>query len=99
MNNPYNFLREAEEDAKIEIDYDALTDLRHKTFGVEDEALLADEKEIIVFYCKDCKQLVDANRLPSSAKRPKVQFCCAVCKGKNVFYGTRRGIEKYFHMK
>lgn len=98
MNNPYTFLREAEEDAKIEIDYDALVDLQKKSFS-HPEITEEGEKDEIVFYCKDCKQLVSASRIPSNSKKPKVQFCCGVCRGKQVFYGTRRGVEKFFHLK
>lgn len=97
MNKSYSFLREAEEDAKIEINYDALIDLSKKEFGTPEEEVL--NKDSIVFYCKDCKQIVEAERLPSPSKKPKVQFCCSICKGRKVFYGTQRGLEKFFHIK
>jgi len=100
MTTPYSFLREAEDDAKIEINYDALIDLTQKDFFIDDgDSFSIEEKNNVVFYCFDCKQLVDAIRLPSSSRKLKVQFSCIFCKGKHVFYGTKRGIEKYFHLK
>lgn len=97
INQSYTFLREAEEDAKIEINYDALIDLQKKDFS-NPEIGEEGPKDDIVFYCKDCKALVDVNRIPPS-KQKKVQFCCATCQGKSVFYGTKRGVEKFFHLK
>ncbi len=97
-NNSYSFLRESENDAIIEINYDALIDLSKKDFSI-DESTATENDHAIAFYCKDCKQLVEVMRVPSKGKKPKVQFCCAQCHGKKVFYGTHAGIERFFHIK
>jgi len=93
----YSFLKEKEEDKEIKIDYDALINLPAKDFSVEisDE----DEKNEVTFYCRNCKKFVDVKRIPSpSKKRKKVQFSCNECHKKTVFYGTRRGVNAYFHL-
>jgi hypothetical protein len=106
----YDFLQDAE-DAEIsaEIDYDALLHLEKKDFSKEKRDDFGEEKDAIIFYCRDCKSEQEVTRLGSSAEgkekgkrkkaEPKIQFECNACKNKNIFYGTKRGIKEYFERK
>ncbi|QQR54632.1 hypothetical protein IPG41_05580 [Candidatus Peregrinibacteria bacterium] len=49
----------------------------------------------IVFYCKDCKQIVDE---PIKHKS-KYEYMCPVCKGERVSFGTRQAISDFFQVK
>ena len=92
----YSFLKDKEEDKHIEIDYDALTDLAQKDFS---DPLEETHQDDVAFYCRTCKTITDVSRVASrSKKKQKVQFSCNLCKGGNVYYGTKRGIAKYFHL-
>lgn len=104
----YNFLRDAEDHVDIEshnIDYDSLVTLQEKKFIVgppiaeesTEKNKFTEEFDGIVFYCKDCKKIVEAERL-APTKKQKVKFKCNECNSKNIFYGTKRGIEAYFHI-
>jgi len=48
----------------------------------------------IVFYCKDCNELVETNRVGK-----KYVYTCKKCGTKNVAFGTRRSIANYFRME
>lgn len=107
MQNSGTFLQDKEEDKIIEINYDALIDLSQKDFSstehlsldVEPSEEELDEKNAIVFYCRDCKKMVEVRRMDRSKKRKKnVYFECTECEGKNVLYGTNRGVGQYFHL-
>ena len=50
--------------------------------------------DTIVFYCKDCEKIVDAER----AGRRYV-YECTVCGTKNVAFGTDKSIKKFFHVE
>ena len=103
----YNFLRDAEDHKEIEsheIDYDSLVTLQEKKFLVgegeeseEKKNKFSEEFDGIVFYCRDCKKLVDVEKMPPT-KRQKIKFKCQECTSKSVLYGTKRGIEAYFHI-
>lgn len=104
----YNFLRDAEDHKEIEsheIDYDSLVTLQEKKFLVGEPEEIEDEKKNkfseefdgIVFYCRDCKKLVDVEKM-SPTKKQKMKFKCQECTSKSVLYGTKRGIEAYFHI-
>lgn len=107
MQSSGTFLQDKEEDKIIEIDYDALVDLSRKDFScisevsTEEKEPLQDEegKKEISFYCRDCKKMVEVKRVDRSKKRKKsVHFECMECGGKNVLYGTKKGLEQYFHL-
>jgi hypothetical protein len=49
--------------------------------------------EDIVFFCKDCEKITDAHRVGK-----KLAFKCAICKSKNVAFGTTKSIQNYFHL-
>jgi len=51
-----------------------------------------DEKPII-FYCKDCEEIVDVNRFGK-----KYVYKCKKCGTKNVAFGTRRSIIGFFRL-
>lgn len=95
----YTFLKDSDDEMKVsEIDFDGLISLGKKKLSIDaDEAGYEEDKNSIVFYCTDCKGVVDVERLPPT-KRKKVQFKCTQCGEKNVFYGTKRGVESYFHL-
>lgn len=48
----------------------------------------------IVFYCKDCQRIVDANKLPT-----RYVYRCGPCGTKNVAFGTEKSIRSYYHVK
>lgn len=49
----------------------------------------------IVFYCKDCKQIVDT---PIKHKS-KYEYMCPTCKSERVSFGTRQAISDFFQVK
>lgn len=46
----------------------------------------------IVFYCHDCKKIVETTR-PSPHK---MNFVCNVCKSKKISYGTEESIREHY---
>ncbi len=102
----YDFLQDLEDsEISAEIDYDALLSLEKKDFSKEKIQDFGEEKDAIVFYCKDCKSPQEVTRLGSSSEEnkkklaSKIQFECNVCHNRNIFYGTYRGIKEYFDRK
>ncbi len=49
---------------------------------------------VIKFYCKDCQKIVDAKQVGR-----KNVFRCAICKTKNVAFGTEKSIKNFFHIE
>lgn len=47
----------------------------------------------IVYYCKDCEKIVDADRVGR-----KYVFKCPICKTKNVAFGTEKSIRSFYHL-
>jgi hypothetical protein len=47
----------------------------------------------IIFYCKDCEQIVDTNRFGN-----KYVYKCKKCGTKNVAFGTKKSIYSFFHL-
>ena len=45
----------------------------------------------IVFYCKTCKTIVDAERIGK-----KYQYKCPICKGMEVAFGTEMSIKNVY---
>jgi predicted methyltransferase len=45
----------------------------------------------IVFYCKTCKKIVDAERIGK-----KYQYKCPLCKGTDVAFGTEMSIKSVY---
>ena len=48
----------------------------------------------IVFYCKDCGQIVDTERCGG-----KYVYKCKQCGTKNVAFGTKKSIYSFFHIE
>ena len=48
----------------------------------------------IAFYCKDCEQIVDVDRVGR-----RYVYRCQICKTKNVAFGTGKSIQNYFHVE
>jgi DNA-directed RNA polymerase subunit M/transcription elongation factor TFIIS len=61
---------------------------------VVDEA--KDEPAKIVYYCKDCKRIVDSS---SRKGKKKYSFKCSLCGGKDVSYGTEKSIIGYYRIR
>jgi Zn finger protein HypA/HybF involved in hydrogenase expression len=59
-----------------------------------EEQVVDPDANKITFYCKDCKEVAEVHR-----DGKKYVFNCKQCGGKNVVYGTKRGIMDYFHLK
>jgi hypothetical protein len=51
-------------------------------------------KSPILFYCKDCEKIVDANKIGR-----KYVYKCGVCGTKNVAFGTDKSIKSFFRVK
>ncbi|MDX9970301.1 MAG: hypothetical protein RBS56_00130 [Candidatus Gracilibacteria bacterium] len=52
------------------------------------------EKEpVIVFYCKDCQEIVKTHKVGS-----KYVYKCAKCGTKNVAFGTKKSISNFFKL-
>lgn len=65
---------------------------------MSDETLIepaAPTQSPIVFYCKDCKAIVDA---PIKHKS-KYEYMCPTCKSERVSFGTRQAISDFFQVK
>jgi hypothetical protein len=48
----------------------------------------------MIFYCKDCEKIVDV--IPVGRK---FVYKCAICKTKNVAFGTEKSIRNFFHVE
>lgn len=58
-----------------------------------------DEKnpiEPMVYFCKDCRKLVEKPR--SISKKNNLTFRCPECKERSVVWGTKRSIYSFFHL-
>lgn len=53
-----------------------------------------DLKDKVVYYCKDCKQMVTVTPVGK-----KFVYKCDICKTKNVAFGTEKSIRNFFHIK
>jgi len=53
-----------------------------------------EEKKEIIFYCKDCEEIVDTNRVSN-----KYVYTCKKCGTKNVAFGTLKSIKSFFKLK
>lgn len=53
-----------------------------------------DNWEGIVFYCKDCEEIVKVDRVGR-----KYAYRCKKCGTKNVAFGTEKSIAGYFRME
>jgi len=52
-----------------------------------------DNKNEIVFFCKDCNEIVETNRVGK-----KYVYTCKKCGTKNVAFGTRKSIDNFFRL-
>ena len=48
----------------------------------------------MIFYCKDCEKVVDV--IPVGRK---FVYKCAICKTKNVAFGTEKSIRNFFRVE
>ena len=48
----------------------------------------------LVFYCKDCKKIVETNALGR-----KFAYRCQVCQTKNVAFGSLKSIKNFYRIK
>jgi len=51
------------------------------------------ERGKIVFFCKDCEEIVDTNRVGR-----KYVYTCKKCRTKNVAFGTEKSIATFFRL-
>jgi len=54
---------------------------------------LEEYKDPIIFYCKDCSEIVDTIRLGG-----KYIYKCKKCGTKNVAFGTPKSLRGYFRL-
>lgn len=52
------------------------------------------KKSPIIFYCKDCEEIVDTNRVGR-----KYVYKCKKCGTKNVAFGTEKSIGTFFRLE
>lgn len=60
----------------------------------ENEASSVANEIPIVFYCKDCRALVESEKIGN-----KYMYKCLTCGGENVAFGTPKSIANYYHVK
>jgi len=48
----------------------------------------------IIFYCKDCEEVVKTEKVGR-----KYVYTCKICGTKNVAFGTQKSITNFFHLK
>ena len=61
-------------------------------FGKKRESTFNPERGDVSFWCKDCKKLVDAIRLPPEKIGKKMReylYECPHCNGQNIAIGTK----------
>lgn len=52
-----------------------------------------EQKGQVVFYCKDCEEIVETNRVGK-----KFVYKCKKCDTKNVAFGTEKSIRGFFRL-
>lgn len=52
------------------------------------------EDKTIIFYCKDCEEVVDTHRVGK-----KYVYKCAKCDTKNVAFGTVKSVRGFFRLE
>ncbi len=57
------------------------------------EQEIKNEDGEIIFYCKDCEEIVKTNRVGK-----KYVYTCAKCNTKNVAFGTKKSIYGFFRL-
>ena len=55
---------------------------------------MTENKGPIVFYCKDCEEIVDAEKIGK-----KYVYKCKRCGTKNVAFGTEKSVKSFFRVK
>ena len=58
------------------------------------KAEFSPERGEVCFYCKDCKQLVETERINPN----RYIYECKLCKGKNIALGTEASLTEYYHI-
>lgn len=48
----------------------------------------------IVFYCKDCRKIIEAQRVGK-----KYAYKCPICDTRNVAFGTEKSIKGFYRIK
>lgn len=95
----YEFLQDSEDDEVVgEIDFDALVSLPKQNLGQINADKFTEENDGILFYCKVCHAEVEVSRLPSKNKN-SVKFQCNTCQGRDILYGTSRGVKEYYERR
>ncbi len=63
---------------------------------MSEEAKIEEKKDgsAIVFYCKDCEELVDTNQVGR-----KYVYTCKKCGTKNVAFGTTKSVNGFFRLE
>ncbi|MDD2515890.1 MAG: hypothetical protein PHO80_02450 [Candidatus Gracilibacteria bacterium] len=72
--------------------YDDLINI--PSFGKKKENFV-EERGPIVFYCKDCKEIVETECINEF----KNIYKCAKCKGRNIAFGTQESIKEFYFTK
>jgi len=60
-----------------------------------DETTVEVAEAPIVFYCRECKKIVDE----PVKKANKYEYSCPVCKSERVSFGTRQAVSDFFQAK
>lgn len=95
----YDFLQDSEEEEVVaDIDFDALVNVSDQNLGTINAEKFVEELDTILFYCKQCKEEVEVERVLDHGKSP-VQFKCQECHSSDVIYGTARGVREYYERR
>lgn len=62
-------------------------------FFMKTETTESKELQPIVFYCKNCKEIVETQK-----KGKTLTFICNKCSQGNIAIGTRKSIESFYHL-
>lgn len=64
------------------------------TETVKTEEVKKHDGPAVVFYCKDCEELVDTNQIGK-----KYVYTCKKCNTKNVAFGTAKSVNGFFRLE
>lgn len=71
-------------------------------FGKKRESTFSLERGQVAFWCKDCKKIIDAIRLPPEKIDKKLReyiYKCPLCGGKNIAIGTEEWLKEHYDKK
>lgn len=71
-------------------------------FGKKRESTFHEDRWEVAFWCKDCRKIVDAIRLPPEKIGKKTKeyiYQCPICEGRNIAIWTHSGLLEHYEKK